>query len=74
MRPGRTKKVVWSTGKNVYWTRMTSTGALSSYDTYGRRVWTSKKTGGKATLYVVSTGYLSIKRDSDNKVLWTSRA
>jgi subtilisin family serine protease len=67
------KKVVWSAGKSVYWTRMTSTGALSSYDGYGRRVWTSKKTGGKATLYVISTGYLKILRDSDKKVLWTSR-
>ena len=68
-----TKKVIWTAGKSVYWTRMTSTGALSSYDGYGRRVWTSKKTGGKATLYVVSSGYLSIKRDSDGKVLWTSK-
>ena len=68
-----TKKVVWTAGKSVYWTRMTSTGALSSYDGYGRRVWTSAKTGGKATLYVMSTGYVKIARDSDSKTLWSSR-
>jgi len=67
------KKVVWKAGAHVYWTRMTSTGALSSYDAYARRVWTSKKTGGKATLFVSNKGFLKILRDSDNKVLWTSR-
>lgn len=68
------KKTVWTAAKGSAWIRMTSTGALSSYDAYGRRVWTSGKTGGQATLYVISTGYLKITRDSDDKTLWSSRS
>lgn len=66
-------KTVWTAAKGSSWIRMTSTGALSSYDSYGRRVWTSGKTGEKATLYVISTGYLKITQDSDDKTLWSSR-
>jgi subtilisin family serine protease len=74
LRKVSNKKVIWTGGKgSALWTRMTSTGALSSYDTYGRRVWTNGKTGGKATLYVVSSGYLKVARDSDEKTLWSSR-
>jgi hypothetical protein len=74
LRKVSSNRVVWSAGtKYGYWSRMTSTGALSSYDAYGRRVWTSAKTGGKATLYVMSTGYVKIARDSDSKTLWSSR-
>jgi hypothetical protein len=71
---GANQRAVWSAGKDTAWTRMTSTGALSSYDAYGRRTWTSGKTGGQATLYVTSGGKLKILRDSDQKVLWTSKA
>ena len=71
---GTKKRLIWAAGKGgASWTRLTSTGALSSYDAYGRVVWTSKKTGGTATLYVINTGYLKIVRDSDKKVLWTSK-
>jgi subtilisin family serine protease len=71
---GTKQRTIWSAGKNAAWTTMTSTGALSSYDAYGRRVWTSTKTGGKATLYVGKNGYLKILRNSDKKVLWTSKS
>jgi hypothetical protein len=71
---GAKQRVVWSAGTGAAWSRMTSTGALSSYDGYERRVWTTKKTGGKATLYVLSGGTLKILRDSDKKVLWSSRS
>jgi len=67
-----TKKVVWVAGTGVYWTTMTTTGPLSSYDGYARRVWTNNKTGGKATLFVNSNGYIAVVRDSDKKVLWRS--
>ncbi|HST82423.1 MAG TPA: S8 family serine peptidase [Kineosporiaceae bacterium] len=70
---GTKQRTLWSAGKNAAWTTMTKTGALSSYDSYGRRVWTSEKTGGKATLYVGKNGYLKILRNSDKKVLWTSK-
>jgi subtilisin family serine protease len=74
LRKVSNNSVVWSGGKSsAAWSRMTSTGALSSYDAYERRVWTNGKTGGKATLYVISSGYLKIVRDSDEKTLWTSR-
>jgi hypothetical protein len=68
-----TKKVIWTSGKSVMWTSMVSTGALSSFDNYGRRVWTNGKTGAKGTLYVNSGGYLVVTRNSDKKVLWTSK-
>jgi subtilisin family serine protease len=66
-------KTVWSAGKSATWTTMTTAGALSTYDTYGRRVWTSKSTGGPATLFVNSGGYLVVARNSDGKALWTSK-
>lgn len=68
-----TKKVVWTAGAGVYWIRMTSTGALSAYDAYERRVWTSGNTGGKATLHVTDTGQLDIISDTDGTTLWTSK-
>jgi subtilisin family serine protease len=63
---------VWSAGKNVTWTTMTTGGALNAYDTYGRVVWTTKTTG-VATLFVNSNGYLVVQRNSDKKTLWTSK-
>jgi len=67
-------KTVWSASKSASWVKLADTGLLSAYDSYGRSIWTSAKTGGKATLYVNSSGYLAILRDSDAKLLWSSRS
>ena len=68
------KKVVWTGGTNARWAKVTAAGALSTYDDYGKRKWTTGTTSDTpVTLGVFSGGYLSLTRDSDGEVLWTTR-
>jgi subtilisin family serine protease len=66
-------KAVWTGGSGVFWASMTKAGAFSGYDDFGHRKFTSATTGGPNTLFVNSNGYLAVLRDSDKKVLWTSK-
>ncbi len=65
-------RVVWSSGRTGAWTNLSTAGALSSYDSYGRRTWTSGTSPGAATMIVNGKGYLMIRRDRDGSVAWTS--
>jgi len=68
----RTGKVVWSSGHAATWTNLNAAGALSSYDAYGRRAWSTNTAAGASTLVVNGKGYLAISRNRDRKVVWTS--
>jgi subtilisin family serine protease len=62
----------WCSGHSAAWTNMNTSGSLSSYDSYGRRAWSTNTPFGASTMIVNSKGYIMIKRNSDGKVLWTS--
>jgi surface antigen len=68
-----TGKVKWSNkakSKSGY-TTLSETGTLSTYNSVGKRLWTSGKKTGAVRLCVTSSGKLQI-RNADEKVLWSA--
>jgi subtilisin family serine protease len=63
-------KVVWSTGHSAAWTNMNASGSLVSYDSYGRRSYTTNTPVGTATMIVNGKGYLQLVHAG--KTYWTS--
>jgi surface antigen len=68
-----TGTVKWSNKakSNNGYSKLTDKGALSTYNTVGKRLWTSGAKSGAVVAYVTSTGKLQL-HSSTGKVLWTT--
>ncbi len=65
-------RVVWTNRRSSFWTTLYPSGALASFDSYGRKVWQNTVPAGQASMMVTNKGYLAVRRTSDAKVVWTS--